>query len=118
MRCSFSLSSIRPFALWAAFVVSFAVGGFGLSATPADAGIKCNGPNQLIKGLGMKPSPFCEAEYVARVARTYGVRVTGATLRGNINRFTKVCQFIGNDSRVSHICASYRRNDGGRRWNG
>ena len=78
------------------------------AATPVQAAIQCDGENQIIRGVGAKPSPFCEAEYLATVARAYGVRVSGSTLRNNINRRARLCRFIGHDSRIAHICGGFQ----------
>lgn len=86
--------------------------------TPAEAKIKCQGPNQVISGNSPKPTPYCEAEYLAYVARTsYGVKTSGSRLRQNINHRAEVCRFVGYDSRVASICSIFRNDqDRGRKW--
>lgn len=71
--------------------------------------IKCNGAYQVVKSYGEIATPYCEAEYLARVARSYGMRVSGAAIRRSVGRKTETCRFVGHDSRVSNICTQYRR---------
>ncbi len=86
----------------------------GLAATvtmavsaEAHAGIKCSGQFQVIRGNGQIATPYCEDEYLARVARGYGARVSGAAIRRSTSRKHEICRFVGHDSRVSGICAPY-----------
>lgn len=82
-----------------------------IAAPNADARIKCNGSYQVIRGAGEILTPYCEDQYLARVARSYGIRVSGAAVRRNPNRKEEVCRAIGHDSRVYETCLKYR-NDG------
>jgi hypothetical protein len=85
----------------AAFAVVSAVG-----ASPAHA-IKCDDEFQ-ITSRGLVATPFCEANYLARVARSFGIRVSGRSIRRNSNKKREICYFIGHDIRVQDICAGYR----------
>jgi len=78
------------------------------ASTPAEARIRCNGPFQVVRGAGEIATPYCEDAYLARVARSYGIRVSGETIRYNENRKEEVCRAIGHDSRVYDICLKYR----------
>lgn len=75
-------------------------------ATPAQA-IECRGDAQVIQGRLM-PTPYCEDNYLAKIARQYGSRVSNAEIRNNPNTKAEVCRFMGFDTRVSHICQQYR----------
>ncbi len=90
----------------------FAILAIGMSED-ASARIKCKGQFQVIKGQGLISTPYCQAEYLAAVARSYGRKVTGRQLRQNINLYAEVCIHIGHDTRISNLCAQYR--DRGRR---
>ena len=79
-----------------------------LFASTAHAAIRCDGPYQVVRGQGDILTPYCEDNYLAKVARTYGVRVSGSTIRHNPNRKLEVCQFMGFDPRVFDICSQYR----------
>ena len=83
------------------------------SGTVAEAAIRCSGPYQVIRGIGKHATPYCEDSYLARVARGYGVRVSGHTIRHNphLNSYNR--QFIGHDSRVYDICTGLRDDDSG-----
>lgn len=80
----------------------------GLS-TSSQARIRCNGAFQVVRGAGEIATPYCEDQYLATVARKYGVRVSGSQIRRSPNRKEEVCQMIGHDSRVYDICLKYRR---------
>ncbi len=89
-----------------------------VAVAPAAAAskIKCNGPWQLIKGAGEIATPYCGDGYLARVARSYGVKVSANAIRWNPDRKREVCQFIGHDIRISDICAGFDTDaDHGRR---
>lgn len=87
------------------------------STTSAWAKIRCQGPNQIITPYGAKPTPYCEDEYLAQVARGYGMHVSGYAIRQNINVKARVCRLVGHDIRVQNICSSVT-DDGrrGKRW--
>lgn len=74
----------------------------------AYAGINCSGRYQVVRGHGHVATPYCEDEYLARVARGYGTRVSGAAIRRSTGRKEEICRFIGHDSRVADICSNYR----------
>lgn len=74
------------------------------SVTPASAGITCQGPNQIIEPYGVRPSLYCEDEYLAEVALGYGMGVSGDAIRESINKKVDVCRLVGYDVRVQNIC--------------
>lgn len=93
----------------AAALATFAI---STGSTPADAGIQCQGPNQVLKGGGLRPSLYCEDNHLAAVARKhYRIRVSAAEVRNNLNKKAEICNFIGNDSRVRTACTGLRRED-------
>lgn len=73
-------------------------------ALPAEARIVCRGEFQVVQGNEIS-TPYCADNYLASVARQYGVRVSDATIRNNPNRKREVCRFIGHDPRVSLNCS-------------
>ena len=74
-----------------------------------DAAIKCDGPFQLIKGVGPHATPYCEDNFLARIARrTYGWKVSNRAIRNNPNLKARVCRQIGHDYRLTDICANHR----------
>lgn len=83
-----------------------------LLAGPADAKIKCRDDYQVVQGREIS-TPYCADNYLARVAREYGVRVSDASIRNNPNKKSEVCRFIGHDPRVKENCMSV--NSTGRR---
>lgn len=82
-------------------------------STTATAKIRCHGQNQYNSLYGSVPSIYCQDEYLATVARAYGMRVSGNSIRASINKKARVCRLVGNDIRVQHICGGI--NDRGRR---
>lgn len=84
-----------------------------LLAGPANAaGIKCRDDYQVVQGREIS-TPYCADNYLARVAREYGVRVSDAAIRNNPNKKSEVCRFIGHDPRVKENCLN--ENSTGRR---
>ena len=49
-------------------------------------------------------TPYCEDNYLAQVAREYGVRHSAEAIRNNPNLKRDVCRFVGRDIRVQHNC--------------
>ncbi|MEO1206309.1 MAG: hypothetical protein AAFV45_08250 [Pseudomonadota bacterium] len=107
----------KPEAL-ASFIITSLMAGVltvGILPVPdAAAKIKCNGAYQVIKGAGEIATPYCGDNYLARVARDFGVRVSAKTIRNNPNKKEEVCRLVGYDIRVQDICAGLRGDDGGR----
>ena len=75
-------------------------------ASPAAARIECRGNFQVTK-YGLISTPYCEEEQIARVARSYGSRVTGAEVRNNPLTKVYLCQVYGYDTRLKGSCAGY-----------
>jgi hypothetical protein len=84
------------------------VGGvlFAVAPEPAAAKIQCKGIFQVIKD-GLIATPYCGDEEIARVARTYGWKVTGAQMRNNPLKKVYVCQALGGDVRLKGACGAY-----------
>ncbi|MCB1546794.1 MAG: hypothetical protein KDJ41_02960 [Hyphomicrobiaceae bacterium] len=79
----------------------------------AEARIRCNGPYQVLSSGSEHATPYCEDNYLAKVARGYGMRFSDRSVRQNPSVKAEICRTIGHDSRIQHICAQYR--DGPRR---
>jgi hypothetical protein len=76
----------------------------------ASAKINCDGPYQIVDGSPIA-TPYCEDNYLAYVARSYGIGVSGREIRRSYNTKRHVCQTIGHDTRVANICAGLRNED-------
>jgi uncharacterized protein YfaQ (DUF2300 family) len=87
-------------------VAALAVTAFLVVASPAAARIECRGNFQISK-YGPIATPYCQDEEIARVARTYGIRVTGAEVRNNPLKKVYLCQIIGGDNRLKGSCGAY-----------
>ncbi len=89
-----------------------------LPADDAEARIRCDGRFQIIPGVGLHSTPYCEIAYLAQVAQqSYGARTSFSKLRRSYSERYAICQFVGHDPRVSDICAKYRSDGSDRRWN-
>jgi len=72
-------------------------------ATTAQARIICEKGLQRSGGR-LISTPYCEDNYLAQVAREYGVRHSAEAIRNNPNLKRDVCRFVGRDIRVQHNC--------------
>jgi hypothetical protein len=73
------------------------------SAYAADARIVCKDGYQQNAG-GEVATPYCEDEYLAEVAREYGMKVAASAIRNNPNYKDEVCRLVGHDNRVRIYC--------------
>lgn len=76
--------------------------------TSANA-INCNGNFQIQRGGQAIATPYCEDNYLAQVAREYGMSVSAAAIRNNPSVKEKACRFVGDDNRVRDTCMPYKR---------
>ena len=83
-----------------------------LGTTRAHA-ISCKGAYQVTSN-GLIETPYCEDNYLAHVARGYGIHVTNLSIRQNPSKKREICYAVGRDTRVSGICAGLI-DSGGRR---
>ena len=74
--------------------------------SPVAARIECRGNFQMSK-YGPIATPYCEEENIARVARSYGSKVTGAEVRNNPLKKVYLCQVYGGDTRLKGACGAY-----------
>jgi hypothetical protein len=79
----------------------------------AQARIVCDGNYQIVNGAPVG-TPYCREQNLARVANSYGMRVSVEAIRYSESAKSDVCRAIGNDIRVQEICSPYRL-DGGNR---
>lgn len=83
-----------------------------LTTSPAEARIVCRQDSQIINGQAII-TPYCADDYLAKVARSYGMRVTAAQMRNSLSEKARVCRFIGHDLRVKTTCSNYRDENSG-----
>jgi hypothetical protein len=95
-----TLASLATFAAAALLTVA--------SAWPAKARIECRGNFQITK-YGPIATPYCQEEEIARVARSFGMKVSGAEVRNNALKKVYLCQIIGDDIRLKGSCGAYSR---------
>lgn len=94
---------IRIHNVFLALLIPFAL--LALSPT-ADAAIRCKGIFQVNK-LGLFASPYCAEGEIARVAQSYGEKVTADQVRNNPLTKVRLCQIYGGDVRLKGACAGY-----------
>lgn len=75
-------------------------------ATASKYKLKCDGQYQLVQGNWISTTP-CEESYLAKIARSYGVRVTVKQIRNNPNKKIEICEFLNHDTRVQNLCGAY-----------
>ncbi len=75
---------------------------------PAEAGIKCQGSYQVIKGQ-LIGTPYCGDKFLAQVARSYGWKTSFRSIRNNASERHTICQILGHDMRINGICGSSAR---------
>jgi hypothetical protein len=83
-----------------------------VSVEPAAARIRCQGEFQVTR-YGLIATPYCGEEEIARVANSYGSRVTAAEVHNNPLTKVYLCQTIGYDWRLQSPCAGYLIHGGG-----
>jgi len=74
---------------------------------PAAAKIKCKGIFQVTKTNGLISTPYCQEEEIARVAQSYGWKVTAAQIHNDPLKKVYVCQALGGDVRIQGACGAY-----------
>jgi hypothetical protein len=85
-------------------VIYLAMAGLAVTMVqPAAAAIKCSNGFQLVDGA-MLSTPYCRDNFVAAVARQYGLDAPDAKVRNNPNFKRHVCRFIGQDIRIKEAC--------------
>jgi hypothetical protein len=82
------------------------------SIQPATARIRCDGDFQITQ-YGRIATPYCEEEQIAKVANSYGSRVSAAEVHHNPLTKVYLCQTIGYDWRLQAACSGYLLRGGG-----
>lgn len=96
-----------------AAAIAVAMSASTFAPAPAEARIQCDGPYQIIQG-NHHATPYCGDNYLAKVAHSYGSKVSARAIRNNPSVKQEICIWIGHDNRVADICAGYRHDNGGR----
>lgn len=75
-----------------------------LPMAPATAGaFKCREGFQDVQG-SLISTPYCRDNYIAEVARDYGMKASPEAVRNNPNYKRELCRFIGRDIRIQEAC--------------
>ena len=94
------LKGILATLLGAVFLVAAA-------SEPAVARIQCQGNFMVTKKDGLIATPYCEEEQIAKVAQSYGWKVTAKQVHNDPLTKVKLCQILGGDVRLKGSCAGY-----------
>jgi hypothetical protein len=86
-----------------------------LAQSGAEARIVCDGNFQNVNGLPVA-TPYCREMTLARVARSYGWKVSDDAIRYSESTKAQVCRAIGHDNRVQEICSPYSTHGGDGRF--
>lgn len=95
----------------AAFAIAIAGTGMALSTSPAEAKIRCAGPNQVTK-YGLISSSYCEDVYLAKISGYHP-----KAMLYNPKAKDAACDAVGHDTRVAHLCQGHGFRGDGRDWN-
>ena len=76
--------------------------------TPAAAKIRCQGIFQVNKN-GLVSTQICRDRQIARVARSYGWRVSDDEVRNKPLKKVQICRALGGDNRLKGACGAYSR---------
>jgi hypothetical protein len=90
---------------WAAALVA--------CGAPAEAHIVCHDGFQVVNGREIS-TPYCNDNYLAAVARQYGVKATDEAVRNNPSLKDQICRFAGSDIRIKNYCPDDHGNDSSR----
>jgi hypothetical protein len=91
-----------------ALLTPIALFGFlAVYATPAPSRILCEEEYQLSGGAFIA-TPYCQDEYLAKVARERGMNVSGASVRNDPAIKEDACRKVGYNLRVRVDCPTFR----------
>lgn len=76
---------------------------FTFATDAAEARIICNKGFQNVDG-SMISTPYCQDNYLAQVARQYGLKTSNSAIRQNPNHKRYVCGIVGHDIRIRNAC--------------
>jgi hypothetical protein len=76
---------------------------FMVSVTTAEAGIVCHDGFQVVNGREIS-TPYCNDNYIAHVARQYGMKATDEQVRNNPALKDEICRFASSDIRIQNYC--------------
>jgi hypothetical protein len=99
-----------------AAAAALASGLVALAQDGAEARIACDGNFQIVRGQPVS-TLYCQEQNLARVARTFGWRVSVSQIRSSESKKAEVCRAIGFDNRVRDVCGAYQPFGGSNRFN-
>lgn len=70
----------------------------------SEARVRCHEGFRVYKDGRKLSTPLCQDLYLAQVAREFGTRVSDREILHNPNRRREICEFVGWDIRVKHLC--------------
>ncbi len=77
-------------------------------AAKSAGAIECEGNFQVQKNGNRIATPYCQDDYLAIVARKYGMKVSGRDIRQDYSEKQQACRLVGEDNRVRDTCSQYR----------
>jgi hypothetical protein len=76
--------------------------------------IDCDQGFQRVRGSQIA-TPYCQDEYLAQVAREFGVKASAERIRNNPSYKREVCRIAGRDIRIQQACVNENSLSHGRR---
>lgn len=80
-----------------------AVAGLVVASTTAQAGHRCDGDFELVRGAWVS-TRYCRAAQIAIVGREVGFRVSPEEILRSPSKAEEICRFVGNDIRAQPAC--------------
>lgn len=93
--------------------LTIALSAVALAASGPAYAINCEQGYQRVQG-NLIATPFCQDEYLARVARDFGLKASGERIRNNPSYKREVCRLVGRDIRVQTACVDEQSTGRGR----
>lgn len=80
-----------------------AAAGLVMASTTAQAGRRCDGDFELVRGAWVS-TRYCRAAQIAIVGREVGFRVSAEDILRSPSKAEEICRFVGSDIRVQPAC--------------
>lgn len=77
-----------------------------VASAATNQAIKCDRNFQLVSGNWISTS-YCEEDYFAKVAQSYGFNVTATSIRNKPFQKRNICRALINDTRVTGMCKQF-----------
>jgi hypothetical protein len=108
---TFRTQTRRPSARALGLAIATATFGWAAQAHAID----CRDGYQRVQG-NLIATPYCQDQYLAVVARQFGVKASADQIRNNPSYKREICRLVGRDIRVQNTCVDENSPRGGGRF--